>query len=149
MKRKIFIVLIALFLLTGCGKNDDNKFYLDEKYYGLSEFILVDEKDVLELQNKKSSYILFTYNSYCTFQVPCDDIFLDYMKNNNIGFNSISYEDYLKTDLVKTVKYAPSIILINKGNIVAYLDAENDEDLNKYQDTLEFTNWINQYINLK
>lgn len=147
MKRKIFIV-ITLFLLTGCSKSND-KFYLDNNYYGINDFIKIDENKVNELQKNKASYVLFTYNSYCTFQVPCDDIFLEYMKNNNIRFNSISYEDYLKTDLVKTVKYAPSVILINKGNIVAYLDAENDEDLNKYQDTLEFTNWINQYINLK
>ncbi len=145
--KKVLLFLCAILFLTGCSETD-NKFYLDKQYYGSSEFILVDEKDVLELQNKKSSYVLFTYNSYCTFQVPCDDIFLEYMKTNDIAFNSISYEDFSKTELINTVLYAPSVILVKDGKIVDYLDAENDEDLDKYQDVEAFSNWINQYINI-
>lgn len=146
--KKVVLLLCMILFLTGCG-TDDNKFYLDEKYYGLSEFILVDENKVRELQENEASYVLFTYNSYCTFQVPCDDIFLEYMKTNDIAFNSIAYEDFSKTEFINTVLYAPSIILVKDGKIVDYLDAEDDSDLDKYQDVEAFSNWINQYINLK
>ena len=30
-----------------------------------------------------------------------------------------------------------------------YLDANKDEDLNKYQDVNEFSNWINKYVYFK
>lgn len=70
------------------------------------------------------------------------------MTEYNISIISIPFEEYKKTTFYKKVKYAPTIILINKGKIIAYLDANNDDDLAKYQDITAFTNWINTYIYL-
>ena len=71
------------------------------------------------------------------------------MKDNNITILSIPYEKYKLTDYVKKVKYAPSVLIINKNKVIAYLDADKDEDVNKYQDIEEFTNWVKEYIYLK
>ena len=71
------------------------------------------------------------------------------MKNNNISIISIPYDKYKKTDFVKKVKYAPTIIIIHKNKIVAYLDADKDEDVDKYQDINAFTNWVNKYVYLE
>ena len=42
-----------------------------------------------------------------------------------------------------------TIIIIHKNKIVAYLDADKDEDVDKYQDIKAFTNWVNQYVYLE
>ena len=35
---------------------------------------------------------------------------------------------------------------VEEGKIVAYLDANDDKDLDKYQDSKIFEEWINKYI---
>ena len=42
-----------------------------------------------------------------------------------------------------------SVIIINKGRIITYLDAEKDKDIKLYQDTNKFGNLIEKYIKLK
>ena len=93
--------------------------------------------------------MLYVFNSFCKFSIPCDSIFAEFMKNNNITIMSIPYDKYKKTDFVKKVKYAPTVIIIHKNKIISYLDADKDEDVNKYQDIEEFTNWVKEYIYLK
>lgn len=148
MKKIFAVLLVAIFTLCGCSKNDE-RFYLDKEYYGSSEFIEVDADKINDLQKNKASYVIFTYNPFCSLQVPCDDIFEEYMKNNSVSFYSISYDEFSKTELVKAIKYAPSVVIINKGEIKAYLDASSDIDLDKYQNSDKFSEWVNSYIKLK
>ena len=58
-------------------------------------------------------------------------------------------DEYKKTSYFNEVRYAPSIIVISKGKVLAYLDANKDEDLNKYQDSDEFESWLSEHIYLE
>ena len=80
-------------------------------------------------------------------EIPCDEIFKKVMNKYNISFLYLPYEEMKNTFIYDEVKLAPSVILIKEGEIVAYLDAESDEDLLKYQDTEEFEKWLTSYIN--
>lgn len=152
MKKKItiisiitIIIIITILIITNNKKVE--KFYLDDIFYNKGEYIEIDNKDLSKYENK--SYILFTYNNYCTFSKPCEKVFKEYMNKYKIDFLSIKYVDFKKTDLVKRVKYAPSVIIVKQGKIIDYLDANKDKDLDKYQDVEKFSTWINSYINLK
>ena len=68
------------------------------------------------------------------------------MKKYKIDFLTINIDEYKKTKFYTQVKYAPTVIVVNNNRIVAYLDAEKDKDLDKYQDVNEFEKWINKYI---
>lgn len=146
--KRIFILLISIIILTGCfnskiNQNDDiDRIYLSSEYYNKGEFIEVESLD--ELDDK--TYILFTYNNFCNMSVPCDEIFESFMKKYNIDFIKIPFEKFKTTYVYNTVKYAPSIVLISNKEIISYLDANKDEDLNKYQDEKEFEKWLNNYI---
>lgn len=147
MKKIFLVICIIMLFICGCEKeNNNSKFYLDNKYYKDGKYIKIDESDI---KKNKGSYVLFTYNSFCTLAVPCEDVFEDFMKENNIRFLSIPFDEFKDTYLYDTVKYAPSIIVVHNGEVVAYLDANNDDDLSKYQDTLEFKNWLSKYIYLE
>ena len=140
---KKIALLVLLISLTACTTNrEPKKFYLEDKYYGSSNFITVSSSDI----PKKENFILYTYNNYCNFAIPCDTIFTSFMEKNNIAFVSIPYAEFKNTTYNKSVKYAPSIIIIKKGKVVAYLDADSDEDVTKYQDVDEFTSWLEKYI---
>ena len=146
MLKKV-ILIIMLLLVCACTEKNIEKFYLSNEYYDVSGFISIDENDINYLSDK--NYILFTYNNYCNLSTPCEEIFEEFMVSKNISFLSIPFEDFKKTSFYSTVKYAPSIIIIKEGKIVAYLDANSDDDLNKYQEVNSFSEWINQYIYLK
>ena len=138
MKKLAFLILIIL--LIGCKKIE--KIYLNDKYYNEGKFIEVKNIDNL----KEETYILYTYNNYCTFNKPCEEIFKEYMGKYKIDFVSIPFEYFKTTALYNKIKYGPSIIIIKEGKIIAYLDPNKDIDKEKYQDTKAFEEWINKYI---
>lgn len=141
---KVLIIFLLVIFLTGCNKIE--KFYLSDEFYNEGNFIHVTSE---ELENyKDKDYILFTYNNFCSLPIPCEDIFKEFMKNNKIDILSISFEEFKKTTYYNKVKYAPSIIIIKNNNIVSYLDANKDSDIEKYQKVDKFTEWINKYIYL-
>lgn len=143
MMKKIspIILLAAIVLISGCT----NRFYLDQEFYKTDgEFVNItsDDFDNLVYQN----YVLFVYNNYCAFSVPCDEIFKQYMEQNNISFLSMSYEEFKNTELHKIVDFAPSVIIVMNWKIVDYLDSEKDKYLDMYQNVEKFWEWFEKYV---
>lgn len=145
----VIVIIISIIILTFLGYIcKKEKFYLEDNYYTY-DMKKVSYNDINKLEKEKKSFILFTYNPYCSLKIPCDKIFEEYAKNKNITILTIPFDKFKKTEYYKTVKYAPSVIIINKGKIITYLDAEKDKDIKLYQDTNKFGNWIEKYIKLK
>lgn len=145
--KKIYYLLICILILvtTACTKQID-KVTLDNKYYNNGEFINVNSEELSSLED--DSFILYTYNNYCAFAKPCEDVFKEFMTKYKIDFLSIKFEDFKNTKYYNKIKYAPSIIIINKGKIISYLDPNSDDDLNKYQEFNDFETWLTKYIEI-
>ncbi len=146
----IAIVIFSIFILTSCdNKNneEESKIYLDSKFYNKSEYIKIGAEDFNLINDK--AFVLFTYNSYCTLSTPCDTVFKETMDKYNLSFYSIPVHEMRNTYIYETVKYAPSIIIVNNKKVIAYLDAESDEDYIRYQDSNEFEKWLGKYIYLE
>ena len=145
----VIVIIISIIILTFfwyiCKKE---KFYLEDNYYNY-DMKKVSYRDINKLEKEKKSFVLFTYNLYCSLKIPCDKFFEEYAKNKNITILTIPFDKFKRTEYYKTVKYALSVIIINKGRIITYLDAEKDKDIKLYQDTNKFGNWIEKYIKLK
>lgn len=145
----VIVIIISIIILTFfwyiCKKE---KFYLEDNYYNY-DMKKVSYRDINKLEKEKKSFVLFTYNPYCSLKIPCDKFFEEYAKNKNITILTIPFDKFKRTEYYKTVKYALSVIIINKGRIITYLDAEKDNDIKLYQDTNKFGNWIEKYIKLK
>jgi hypothetical protein len=140
----VVVVLLSLFIISKIPK----KYYIDSKYYKGNTFVETNGIELDSLLDQEESMIVFTYNTYCPFKVPCEDVYREFMKKNNIRIVYISFEEFKNCNLYDYVKYAPSIILIKKGRIVQYLDPNSKEDVNRYQDIDEFEKWIKKYIYL-
>ena len=143
MLKKVLLVL-TIFLLVGCSSK---KFYLEDKYYQDGTYIEITASDYEKI--KDGSYVLFTYNSYCQFSEPCQDVFKSIMEKYNISFISMPYAEFKSTKLHDKVKYAPSVIIVKNGQIKAYLDSEKDSDIDLYQDSAKFEEWLSKYIYLE
>lgn len=144
MTKKIWLAILwlSVMLLSACTQ----KFYLDEQYYNQGIFIEITSNDFENLDSQ--NYVLFTYNNYCAFSVPCDEIFQSFMSENKIDFLSISYEEFKKTKLHETVNFAPSVIIVRNWKVVDYLDSEKDKYLDMYQNVEKFWSWIKKYVNI-
>lgn len=151
MKKKItiisiitIVIIITITIILFNTNKKIEKFYLDNSFYNKGEYIEINNNDLDKY--KKKSYILFTYNNYCNFSKPCEKVFKEYMNKYKIDFLSIKFEYFKKTKLYKKIKYAPSVIIVNNGKIIDYLDSNKNEDLTKYQEVNDFEQWINNYI---
>ena len=138
--KKVVVFILTLLLITGCNKIE--KIHLSDKYYNKGNYINIKDLDGLE----KDSYVIYTYNYYCSFEIPCEKVFKEYMEKYKIDFLSMPFEYCKKTSLYKKVKFGPSIVIVKQGKVIAYLDADDDKDLEKYQDSKKFEEWINKYI---
>lgn len=147
MKRIILLVLVIL-SMTGCTK-ENSKFYLNDEYYNAGKLVDIDSKELTNILKSNDSFILFTFNPYCNFKVSCENVVENFSKNNNITIFKIPFEEFKNTKLYNTIKYAPSIILINNGKIETYLDPNKDEDSIKYQEEKALKDYIEMYIDTK
>lgn len=149
MKRiiTILIVIFSILVLVGCDKEEDSKLYLDSKFYDKSEYIKINAEEFDKLEDKV--YVVYTYESFCKLRIPCEQIFKEVMDKYNLTFYSLFVQEAQKTYIADTVRYAPSVIIIKNNKIVAYLDANSDEDLDKYQDSEQFEKWLGEYIHLE
>ena len=142
MKR--IVLLIAIFLLTGCVFNKQEKFYLNNKYYNQGEYIKLNSSDLESI--KSDSMIIYTYNNFCNLPIHCENVFKEFMDKYKIDFISIPFAEFKKTSFYQDVSFAPSIIVVNNGKVVDYLKADSDNDYDKYQKVDIFEKWINEYI---
>lgn len=155
MKKKILIVIsiivcISLFLiLYGVNNKKIDSFYIEDKYYNKGEFIEVNSSDVKKIINKEESFILYVHNNFCAFAIPCENIFDEVIDKYKIDMLKINFDEFKNTSFYKKVEYAPSVIIVKDGKIIDYLDAEDDNDLEKYQDVNSFENWLKKYVKLK
>jgi len=146
MKKILLILLLFVpLLLVGCT-NKDEKVYLSDKYYNKGAYIDIVAKDMDKLKN--DTYLLFVYNQFCNFKIPCDEIFQKVMNEHKVDVLSMSIDEYKTTSYFNTVRYAPTIIVISKGKVLAYLDANKDEDLDKYQSPDDFEKWLTEHVYL-
>ena len=150
MNKKIIYIVIVLVLIIVVFlffKFRNTKIYLDNSFYNEGNFIEVSDDDLNNIKSK--NYVLFTYNNFCSFSVPCEEVFEEFMKKYKIDFLKIKFEKFKNTKYYKSVKYGPSVLVIKNNKIVSYLDAEKDEDIKKYENSDEFEKWIKNYIYLE
>ena len=138
------IFVIVLFALVAVKNKNNTKFYLTDKYYNEGTAIKMNGDEVNNILN--DSFILFTYNNFCGMAKPCEKVFDAVLKEKKIDYITIPIDEFKKTKYYEIVKYAPSVLIIKDGNMVSYLDAENDEHLKYYQNEKDFENWLNGRI---
>jgi len=153
MKKKGMLIIAFILIIIIGGTivyfclNQKSKFYLTEKYYTEEGKFIEVTKEELEAI-KEENYILYTYNNFCRFPIPCDSIFEEFMETYHISFLSLPFTEFKSTSFYPTVKYAPSIIIIKNKKVIAYLDADSDEDMDKYQDVEKLKEWLEEYVYL-
>lgn len=154
MKKKIGIVLIIIFILGLASyflfnKKKENIIYLEDKYYEEKKIVEISYNELEELIKNKESFALFVYQSLCSTSADFEEVLNKFLDNNQVTFYKISFSSIKNEELGKYVKYYPSFVIFNKGEVVDYLEADKDTDINYYTSSNKFKKWFTKYVYLR
>lgn len=141
---KLIVSLILVVLITGCN----DKVSLDAKYYTSSSIIEINNNQLQSLISDKDSFAVFVYQPSCATSSSFETVLNSFIDTYKMNFYKVPFSDIKDTNLGKKIKYYPSFVIYENGKIVDYLDASSNEDISKYKDLNEFTNWLSSKIEL-
>ena len=142
----IGIVLLIILLCTACG---NKTFMLEEKYYGESKFVEIDNEDYDKLISDKESFAIFIYQPLCAASSSFKEVLTEYSNTKGVVFYKMTQTKMKESKLGETLKYYPSLVIVKDGKVVDYLDANSSDDTRYYQNAENFNNWFTTYVELK
>ena len=155
MKKKVIIglsllsVLIILVVTILITNKNENTFYLEDNYYGTNSMTEIKMDELNQLIDNKESFAVFVYQPLCITSSNFESILLDFLEDNQISIYKIAFSSIKDTDIGKSVKYYPSVIIYNKGKMIDYLEADSDADVEYYNSKEGFESWFTKYVKLR
>ena len=143
MKKKVIVISVITFLLVAIlvlFLLNNRTFSLEKKYYGNSEFKELTISEYDKLIKDKESFAIFIYQPLCTTSYEFNKVLTEFANKNQISFYKMSFSDMKKTSLKEEVKYYPSF---------DSLDANSEEDVDRYKKIDAFKEWFTSYVKLK
>lgn len=151
----LVVVLIGGVLFVGAtsGWFDDPKIILDNEYKCSDEvcsksFVDITVGEYEDLIKTKKTFVVFVNQDGCATAERLKGYALDYVLDKGITMLEMTFSDVKESSLYKSVKYYPSIVIVSKGKVVAWLKADSDDDAKVYNEYAEFQKWMNQYLQL-
>lgn len=153
-RQKKYLFLVAVVLIVAVALSgafilslvSTSKTTLDQEYYGTSEQIDLEKEDYERMIKQGKSFVVISYASVCNSQIL--DFVETFSGENNIAFNFINWAKLRETDAAETIKYPPTVFIVEKGKIRAYLDSDSDEDTEKYNNYEAFSAWLKENLSL-
>lgn len=149
--RKLCIIFGIVFLLAGAfgilfSVFSNQKFKLDDDQFGSSEFVRISGEEYEKLKEEKKSFLVFVDQDGCITADGLEKISKETMDEKNLKVYEIMFADTRETSMFEKVKYYPSFVIIKNGEIVSWLKADADEDVERYKDKAELNLWLDKYI---
>ncbi|MBR2725324.1 hypothetical protein IKE97_01600 [Candidatus Saccharibacteria bacterium] len=156
IKLVILLLLVVggglLFIGAVSGWFNDSKVVLDAEYDcadDCSSFIEVGADQYEDLINEQKSFIVLVDQGGCKTADRLRNFMGEWAKENHERVVRMMFSEMKETSLHEFVKYYPSVVIIGKGEVKAYLKADSDEDAEKYNSFDTLDNWIRAYVSLK
>lgn len=154
MKKKIVISIIVLSLVVGIiliGSKALNKraFILDDEYYGTKAFLEINDDKLEELIDKKKNFVVFIHQPLCTTSGDFSKVLDDFLEEEHLSIYKLAFSNVENKELKKKVKYYPSVVIYKDGKIVAYLEANRNDDIKYYESKDGFREWLSKYVMLE
>lgn len=153
----LIIVVLGGVLFIGAvsGWFGPSEVELDPEYYNSDTTLAYEDGDFLELLTPErlseltgagKSFVVFIDQSNCVVANRMRGFVTDYAKEAGIKVYRMMFSEMKETPLHEEIKYYPSMAIVSDGSLVAWLDADSDEDAAIYNDYGAFQEWMNQWI---
>lgn len=124
------------------------KFRLEEELYGEGEFLEISGEEYEERAWNGESFLVVARMEVCPAEFPVTDTVRSLAAERGVKFYSLKDEEFRKTSLKEKVKFLPSVVIVKEGEVVDFLDAEDDEDLERYKSTEELLKWLEEVVEI-
>lgn len=149
--RRIGILCVCFFLffcIVGCTAQQQ-KFALEKEYYETSELVELDLKTYEKLVKEKKSFALFIYQPLCTTSDAFKKIVEEFSATYQLKIYQMPFSVVKESNLEKEIQYYPSFIIFHDGKIIDFLEADKEEDKDRYQNLDAFHDWFTRYVTLE
>ena len=109
-------------------------------------FVNIDSIGYENLILNRKSFMVIVDQNACITGDRLRGFIDDYVGETGLKAYRIMFEDMKKTSLYDKITYYPSVAIVSEGKMVAWLDAESDEDKPMFGEYESFANWLNTYI---
>lgn len=147
----LVVVLLGSLLFVGAvaGWFDDPKVVISEKYKcteKCDEFMELNAARYEELVKSGDSFVVFVDQDGCTTADRLRGYVSDWASAAGVKVYRMMFEEVKESALHAEVKYYPSVVIVDKGKVRAYLRADSDEDTEMYNDYEAFEGWMSGIV---
>ena len=148
----LVIVLIGGLIFMGAvaGWFDDPKVVIDSEYTCDNEsgcdYMELTAEGYDELVKAKKSFVVFVNQDGCTTADRLRGYVSDWATSRGIKVYRMMFAEVKKASLHDYVKYYPSVVMVDKGRVRAWLRADSDEDAEMYNNYDAFNEWAGRYL---
>ena len=139
------ISIIAGSVIFAVNILGDHRFRLDDEYYTTSEDVSIDKDEYEKLISDKKSFVVMIDKPGC---VTTETMREDMANSTDLQFKyyRMMWKYVKESSLHEYIKFAPSVAIIRKGEVKAWLSADKDEDSRYFNDIGALKEWLEKYI---
>ena len=145
----LIVVVLGSILFVGAASGwfDNHKVKLDAEYYADgAEFMELTAGEYEGLIEARKSFVVMVDQSGCTTADRLREYVTQYMAETGILVYKMMFEEVKESSLHEQIKYYPSVAVVSRGKVVAYLRADVDEDAEAYNNYDAFKEWMGKYL---
>lgn len=150
MRKKWVVLILLILLITGAilwiNLQSNKAFYLNDEYYKKNSLIDINSKELKVLEKDQVSFVVFVYQPLCAASNNFEKIIKEFLEIHKMSFYKLSFSSCQDTKMGNCLKFYPSIVIYQKGEIVTYLDANEDKDFSYYESVEGFKKWFTNYV---
>ncbi|HAB66486.1 MAG TPA: hypothetical protein DCE23_03865, partial [Firmicutes bacterium] len=92
---------------------------------------------------------VFLYQPSCIASADFESVLNEFINSNKISIYKLTFSSIKNTEIGEKIKYYPSFMIYNKGEMVDFLESDKDEDVEYYTSKDGFTKWFTKYVKLR
>jgi len=121
-------------------------FRFENELYGDSEAIDIKKDDYERMISEKKSFVVMTDKPDFYTTADMRERMASFPEDMQFKYYWIMWSEAKESSIHDYVKLVPSVVIVRKGEVVDYLDADSDDDTSKYNEAQALQGWIKSYI---
>ena len=142
------VVVVALTVVLAVVLNRPQTFRLNDEYYGTAQITEISADELNQLVAERRSFVVLVYQNMCSVSANFEAMMQEFVGAENLSIYKIRFSVLEDTALGESVKFYPSLAIYHDGELVDFLEANADEDTERYKDQAALRQWLTAYVQL-
>lgn len=123
-------------------------FRLEDEAYSAAQITEITADQLNQLIAEQKSFAVVVYQSMCSVSANFEALMQEFVTAESLSLYKIKFSALEETPLGESVKFYPSLAIYHAGELVDFLEANQDEDTEYYKDQAALRRWFTTYVEL-